>query len=86
MAASSGTNSSPPSSFDIESYIANYSGFTRLKRLQFIATTEASLKLDALRIALEEVRRTTNTQLYNELIALAADTNAFKRDDAWVET
>ena len=74
------------SSFDVEAYIGNYQGFTRLKRMAFIASHNSTLKPDVLRVAIDEVRKTTNTALYLELITMAADTpGASARDDAWVE-
>ncbi len=79
-------SSSSNSNFDVEAYISNYQGFTRLKRMAFIASQNATLKPDVLRAAIDEVRKTTNTALYLELITLAADTaGASARDDAWVE-
>ncbi|KAL1498555.1 hypothetical protein AB1Y20_013874 [Prymnesium parvum] len=71
-------------SLDVETYISNYSGVTRLKRLAFIAAKSTALKADALRMALEEVKRTTNTSLYLELAGLAEPAGA-AREDAWVE-
>ena len=44
------------SSFDLDAYISNYTGYTRLRRLAFIASKDSSLRIDALRIALDEVR------------------------------
>ena len=74
------------SNFDVEAYIGNYQGFTRLKRMSHIASQNSTLKPDVLRAAIDEVRKTTNTSMYLELIAMAADTaGASVRDDAWVE-
>jgi len=69
---------------DVETYITNYTGVTRLKRLAFIAANSPSLKAEALRTALDEVKRTTNTALYLELVALGDGQTT--RDDAWVES
>ena len=71
------------STLDVEAYASNYTGFTRLKRLWFIGANSTSLKQDALRMALDEVKRTVNTSLYLDLIALAGE--AAPRDDAWIE-
>ena len=68
---------------DLESYLTNYTGVTRLKRLAFIASASPALKAEALRLAVDEVKRTTNTAQYAELLAIAGD--ALKRDDAWVD-
>jgi len=68
---------------DLEAYIGNYVGFTRLKRLHFIASHNDKLRPDALRLARDEVKRRGNTALYTELSAL--DAEAFPRDDVWFE-
>jgi COP9 signalosome complex subunit 1 len=78
------TSSEPAApSLDVETYIANYTGVTRLKRLAFIAANGPTLKADALRLALDEVKRTINTGMYTELITIADGT---PRDDAWAES
>jgi len=78
--------SSKHASFDVEAYVSNYRGVTRLKRMAFIAHQNTTLKPDVLRAAIDEVRKTPNTALYLELVSLAADTaGASARDDAWVE-
>merc|ERR1719163_2128840 len=74
------------SSFDVEAYISNYQGYTRLKRMGFIAGQNSTLKPDVLRTAIDEVKKTTNTILYIELITMAGDLPGLStRDDAWVE-
>jgi COP9 signalosome complex subunit 1 len=74
-----------PSTLDLETYIANYQGVTRIKRLAFIATSSPNHKADALRMAMSEVKRSTNTALFLELVALSGDDGIVQRDDAWVE-
>ncbi|EOD32552.1 hypothetical protein EMIHUDRAFT_429574 [Emiliania huxleyi CCMP1516] len=76
-------SSSRPSS-EMESYIAAYAGHTRLKRLQFIAQHEPTLRAEALRIAVEQARQGVNTALYQELCATEGCPVA--RDDAWVDS
>ena len=72
------------STIDVETYISNYCGHqTRLKRLHFIAQTSKTLKADALRIALDEVKRSTWTAMYSQLLALA---DSAVRDDAWIDS
>ena len=74
------------SGFDVEAYIGNYQGFTRVKRMGFISGQNSALKADVLRTAVDEVKKTTNTVLYIELITMAGDTPGLgARDDAWVE-
>ena len=67
-------------------YLNNYAGVTRLRRLAFIASASPAHKRDALALAAAEVKRTSNTALYNELIALSGDDGGLTRDAAWVET
>ena len=71
---------------DLEMYLNNYAGVTRLRRLAFIASASPAHKRDALALAAAEVKRTSNTALYNELIALSGDDGGLTRDAAWVET
>jgi len=80
------TSTNGTTGFDVETYISNYAGFTRLKRMGFIAGQSTHLKADVLRSAIDEVKKTTNTVLYIELIAMAGDLPGCVRDDAWVES
>jgi len=73
------------STLDLEAYLASYEGVTRIKRLAFIAGASPAHKADALRMAVSEVKRTTNSSLFLELSNLASDSGAVPRDDAWVE-
>lgn len=82
--ASSGT-APEPSTLDLEAYSANYVGITRIKRLAFIASASPSHKADALRMAAAEVKRSSNTALFLELVQLASDESIVARDDAWVD-
>lgn len=54
------------SSFDLSSYISNYSGHTKIKRLLFIAQQNENLRLKALKLAIDELKKGINTQLYKE--------------------
>ena len=45
------------SNFDVEAYINNYQGYTRLKRMHFISQQNTTLKPDVLRAAIDEVRK-----------------------------
>jgi len=71
------------STLDLDTYIANYSGHTRLKRLQFIANSDPALRSEALRLAVEQAKQGLNTSLYLDLCA--AEGCPVPRDDAWVE-
>ena len=69
---------------DLDGYLSGYTGVTRLRRLNFIAKHEESLRREALRRGIEEVKQTSNTSCYIEL--LSVDPTLFPRDDAWVES
>lgn len=70
---------------DLEAYLGNYSGVTRVRRLAFIAAASPAQKKDALRLAAAEVKRSTNTALYLELVALSGEDGGLAREDSWVE-
>ncbi|CAA3027752.1 COP9 signalosome complex subunit 1 [Olea europaea subsp. europaea] len=56
---------------DIEAYAALYTGRTKISRLLFIAEKcgNASMQLDALRMAYDEIKKGENTQLFREVVA-----------------
>ena len=83
MAAPSVANEYALSTLDLEVYLSNYAGFTRIRRLTFIASTSPVHKQHALAMAVAEVKRTSNTVLYKELVALSGDGVAC--DDTWIE-
>lgn len=55
---------------DIELYAALYSGRTKIMRLLFIADRcgNASMQLEALRMAYDEIKKGENTQLFREVV------------------
>ncbi|CAI9770237.1 unnamed protein product [Fraxinus pennsylvanica] len=55
---------------DIEAYAALYTGRTKISRLMFIAEKcgNASMQLDALRMAYDEIKKGENTQLLREVV------------------
>ncbi|CAN4125788.1 unnamed protein product [Withania somnifera] len=55
---------------DIEAYAALYSGRTKITRLLFIADRcgNASMQLEALRMAYDEIKKGENTQLFREVV------------------
>lgn len=55
---------------DIEAYSSLYSGRTKIMRLLFIAnkSKNATVKLDALRLAYDEIKKGENTQLFREVV------------------
>eukprot|EP00164_Ancoracysta_twista_P002734 GFYU01003636.1.p1 GENE.GFYU01003636.1~~GFYU01003636.1.p1 ORF type:complete len:477 (-),score=156.77 GFYU01003636.1:131-1516(-) len=84
--------------FDLEVYIANYAGHTKIDRLAFIAEqAESVLKpevsrdvsMEAYRLALEELKKTSNATKYKELTEKAAaafGAETFSVDEAWIES
>ena len=52
---------------DLEQYASQYTGLAKLNRLKFIADHCPPLKLDALRMALNYVMTTYNTNLYQQI-------------------
>ena len=78
-----------PPTFELESYIDNYKGRTRLIRLLFIGTTSEVIGREALRLAIPEAKHGTDTQLYLRLVDALRDAAPedplARRDDAWVQ-
>ena len=58
MATTSGIS---PQHFDLEAYINKYTGHTKIVRLIFIAEKSESLRNDAYKLALDEIKHTSNT-------------------------
>ena len=57
MATTSGIS---PQHFDLEAYINKYTGHTKIVRLIFIAEKSESLRNDAYKLALDEIKHTSN--------------------------
>jgi len=75
----------PSKDFDLEAYISNYSGHTKVARLIFIAERSKKHEIDALRMAVTEIKNTTNTSLYRRLMEKVGDKlgPGFTHDQAW---
>ncbi|CAF0723936.1 unnamed protein product [Brachionus calyciflorus] len=80
---------------DLDMYVSGYTGLMRINRLVFLAEHCPSLRIDALKLALNYVQETYNTQLYISLHKQLSD--AFNKqsqssvsipsyDSNWVET
>ena len=53
---------------DLSSYISQYSGFTKVRRLVFIAENcSVQLRAEAVRLAIEELKNGINTNMYKEV-------------------
>ncbi|RYO58541.1 COP9 signalosome complex subunit 1 [Alternaria arborescens] len=78
-----------PPKFDLESYIANYTGYTRIDRLHHIGAHSPYLAADAYRLAIAEAKRGKNVDLYTTLVEqfsrIAPQEPASVTDTAWVE-
>ncbi|KAF9401940.1 COP9 signalosome complex subunit 1 [Mortierella sp. AD011] len=59
-----------PNNLDLDAYIANYKGHTKVNRLEFIADRCPSLQVDALKLAITELRNasTLNIPRYANLV------------------
>ncbi|KAF4554251.1 COP9 signalosome complex subunit 1-like protein [Elsinoe fawcettii] len=75
--------------FDLDSYIANYEGQSRLTRLRYIALLCPQLSLEALHLAIPEALNSKNPAIYEDLTALLHE---FDPEDAlaipdveWIE-
>ena len=71
---------------DLKSYIDRYSGYTKLSRLQFIAERCPNLQEEAYRTLLVELKRGSNTELYEKThrFLLGAELGV-DFDKAWVD-
>ncbi|KAG0311114.1 cop9 signalosome complex subunit [Linnemannia gamsii] len=63
-----------PNNLDLDAYIATYKGHTKVNRLEFIADRCPSLQVDALKLAITELRN-TNTLHVSRYINLARKLN-----------
>ena len=53
---------------DLLSYISQYSGYTKVRRLVFIAENcPVEMRAEAVRLAIEEIKRGINTTLYRDV-------------------
>lgn len=76
-------------SWTLQAYISSYLGYTKYRRLLFIAQRAAGtqLELDALRMAIDELKRTENTVLYRQATTAAQGRlgPGYDCDDSWAE-
>ncbi|CAG8535831.1 18266_t:CDS:2, partial [Racocetra persica] len=82
-----------PNNLDLDTYIANYKGHTKVDRLLFIAKRCPPLQIDAYKLALQELR--DNSLDHNKYLNTANKLNevlasqgypSYPVDNAWVET
>jgi COP9 signalosome complex subunit 1 len=74
--------------FDLENYIANYSGHTKIDRLIFIAEHRKDLELEAFKMSIDELKKTTNTTLYKNVTEKVGDRlgAAYRTDQSWIDS
>jgi COP9 signalosome complex subunit 1 len=90
-----GESASPPTAamgepMDVEAYAAMYTGRTKVLRLLFIADKceNETMKLEALRMAYEEIKKGVDTNLHREVSSKISGRLGPKYtvDHAWVES
>jgi COP9 signalosome complex subunit 1 len=73
--------------FELVSYISGYSGYTQVKRLLSIAQNK-SLRVESITLAIAELKKGINTQLYKEIFEKNKDLfegeNKLIYDESWV--
>ncbi|KAF2818711.1 COP9 signalosome-like protein complex subunit 1 [Ophiobolus disseminans] len=78
-----------PPKFDLDSYIGNYTGITRIDRLHHIGSHSPYLAADAYRLAIAEAKHGKNVDLYTTLVDefsnIAPQDPAALTDVAWAE-
>ncbi|KAF2076541.1 hypothetical protein CYY_002155 [Polysphondylium violaceum] len=77
------TSSLSSSEFDLENYINNYSGNTKINRLIFIAEHCKPLEAEAYQMAAKEVQKTPNYELYKTIVGKSH--GILSLDSAWVD-
>ncbi|RAL59488.1 hypothetical protein DID88_006602 [Monilinia fructigena] len=74
---------------DLESYIANYAGRTRLERLYLIGTTSTLLGVEALKLLIKEIKEGKDVSFYMDawsaLKSIAPDEPEAQRDNEWID-
>jgi len=72
--------------FDLEGYIALYSGHTKVARLMFIGDHVEGFFERAYKLVLTELKQTTNTKLYREVCKKVGESLGpeYKQDDEWI--
>jgi hypothetical protein len=82
------STSSSSKEFDLENYIANYAGHTKIDRLIFIAEHCKDLELEAFKMAIDELKKTTNTVLYKQVTEKVGDRlgAGYRTDQAWIDS
>ncbi|KAL1920755.1 uncharacterized protein VTP21DRAFT_11390 [Calcarisporiella thermophila] len=80
-----------PNNLDLDTYIANYKGHTKIDRLIFIAERCPPLRIDAYSLALKEIKETTyDVQKYTQTLQRLNEARGVETESAeiksWAET
>jgi COP9 signalosome complex subunit 1 len=59
---------SSSTTFDLQKYISQYRGHTKIKRLLFIADNSEKHRAEAIELAIQELKNGINTNLYKEVV------------------
>jgi COP9 signalosome complex subunit 1 len=59
---------SSSATFDLQKYISQYRGHTKIKRLLFIADNSQKHRAEAIELAIQELKNGINTNLYKEVV------------------
>jgi COP9 signalosome complex subunit 1 len=77
MASSSGSNKSvdvtPSDLFDLNNYASAYTGYTKVERLVLIAERSKKHRAEALKMAIDELKKGSNTITYRKLYEKIGD-------------
>jgi COP9 signalosome complex subunit 1 len=78
----------PSKYFDLEQYISNYTGHTKIMRLIFIAERSKKHEVEAYKLAIDELKKTLNTSLYRKLFEKLGDKlgPGYTFDSAWADS
>lgn len=76
-----------PGEFELEAYINNYAGHTKIARLLFVAEHCKSLEADSLKLSIELLKKTTNTLLYKNVTEKVGMTlgSSYAIDQSWID-
>jgi len=86
--ASSSGSSHSYKDFDVDAYLSNYSGHTKIARAIFVAEHAKELEVPALREAINELKKTMNTALFKEIVEKVGDKlgPSYSKDQAWIDS
>lgn len=75
-----------PGQFDVEAYLANYTGPTRIQRLLFIAKKCPQLSVTCWKMAVSEYKQSWNSGGYRTLVQRHGSEFGEELDGAWIDS